>query len=85
MPSEVIAPEMGDIAKIAILFDAENISYQLVEEAIAIAKPYGKPILRAYGDFSKPHVKGWEEPALNMVFAPFINLVTVLRIVVVTF
>lgn len=62
---EVTAPETGEIAKIAILFDAENISCQLVEAAIAIAKPYGKPILRAYGDFSKPHIKGWEEPALK--------------------
>lgn len=49
----------------AILFDAENISYRFAEKAIELAKPYGKPILRAYADFSRQHLKGWELPALK--------------------
>ncbi|MGI9279607.1 MAG: NYN domain-containing protein [Endozoicomonas sp.] len=49
----------------AILFDAENISYRFAEKAIELAKPYGKPILRAYADFSRQHLKGWEQPALK--------------------
>ncbi|KEQ17584.1 NYN domain-containing protein [Endozoicomonas numazuensis] len=49
----------------AILFDAENISYRFVEKAIKLAKPYGKPILRAYADFSRQHLKGWEQPTLK--------------------
>ena len=52
-------------AQTAILFDAENISCQLAETAIQLSIPYGKPILRAYADFSKPHTKGWEKPALK--------------------
>lgn len=52
-------------ARTAILFDAENISYKHVEAAIRLAKEHGKPILRAYADFSKPQTKGWEKPALR--------------------
>ena len=52
-------------AKTAILFDAENISYRHVEAAIELAREHGKPILRAYADFSKPQTKGWEKPALK--------------------
>ncbi len=52
-------------AKTAILFDAENISFRFADEAIALAKRYGKPIIRAYADFSRSHIKGWEEPALR--------------------
>ena len=52
-------------AQTAILFDAENISYQLVEKAITLSFRFGKPILRAYADFSKTHTKGWEKPALK--------------------
>ncbi|WP_067586746.1 NYN domain-containing protein [Endozoicomonas ascidiicola] len=51
-------------ARTAILFDAENISWQLAEQAIELSTPFGKPILRAYADFSKGHTKGWEKPAL---------------------
>ena len=52
-------------ARTAILFDAENISYRFADKAIELAKPYGKPILRAYADFSRQHIKGWEQPALK--------------------
>ncbi len=52
-------------ARTAILFDAENISYQLAEQAIELSARFGKPILRAYADFSKGHTKGWEKPALK--------------------
>ena len=52
-------------AKTAILFDAENISYRHVESVIELAKAHGKPILRAYADFSKLQTKGWEKPALK--------------------
>lgn len=52
-------------ARTAILFDAENISWQLAEQAIELSIGFGKPILRAYADFSKVHTKGWEKPALK--------------------
>ena len=52
-------------AKTAILFDAENVSYQHVDQVVELAKVHGKPILRAYADFSRPHTKGWQEPALK--------------------
>ena len=52
-------------ARTAILFDAENFSWQLVNQAIALSAGFGKSILRAYADFSKPHTKGWEKPALR--------------------
>lgn len=52
-------------ARTAILFDAENFSWQLVNQAIALCAGFGKSILRAYADFSKPHNKGWEKPALR--------------------
>lgn|GEM_PF-4014004 len=52
-------------ARTAILFDAENISWQLAEQAIALSAVFGKPILRAYADFSKGHTRGWEKPALR--------------------
>ena len=51
-------------ARTAILFDAENISYRFADKAIELAKCHGKPIIRAYGDFSRSHIKGWEKPAL---------------------
>ena len=52
-------------AKTVILFDAENISYRHVEAAVKLAARHGKPILRAYADFSKLQTKGWEKPALK--------------------
>ena len=52
-------------AKTAILFDAENISYRHVEAVVKLAAKHGKPILRAYADFSKLQTKGWEKPALK--------------------
>ena len=59
---------MGDShqkAKTAILFDAENISYRHVEAVVKRSAKHGKPILRAYADFSKLQTKGWEKPALK--------------------
>ena len=52
-------------AQTAILFDAENISFRHVEEVMTASYEYGKPILRAYADFSRPQARGWERPALN--------------------
>lgn len=52
-------------ARTAILFDAENFSWQLVNQVITLSAGFGKSILRAYADFSKPHTKGWEKPALR--------------------
>ncbi|OED50514.1 hypothetical protein ACH42_01005 [Endozoicomonas sp. (ex Bugula neritina AB1)] len=52
-------------ARTAILFDAENISYRFADNAIELAQCHGKPIIRAYADFSRSHIKGWEKPALK--------------------
>ena len=52
-------------ARTAILFDAENISYRFADKAIELAQCHGKPIIRAYADFSRSHIKGWEKPALK--------------------
>ena len=52
-------------SRTAILFDAENISYRFADKAIELAQCHGKPIIRAYADFSRSHIKGWEKPALK--------------------
>ncbi|WP_419835366.1 NYN domain-containing protein [Endozoicomonas atrinae] len=64
MNQSIMNEAMAAPARTAILFDAENISWQLAEQAIELSTRFGKPILRAYADFSKAHTKGWEKPAL---------------------
>ncbi|MET4694773.1 NYN domain-containing protein [Endozoicomonas lisbonensis] len=65
MREHQIQPNLHQKPKTAILFDAENISWQHVEQVLSLASIHGKPILRAYADFSRPETKGWQEPALT--------------------
>lgn len=64
MREHQIQPNLHQKPKTAILFDAENISWQHVEQVLSQASIHGKPILRAYADFSRPETKGWQGPAL---------------------
>ncbi|WP_461537505.1 NYN domain-containing protein [Spongorhabdus nitratireducens] len=50
--------------RIAILFDAENISPRHVDTVVKKTLLTGqRPIIRAYADFSRPHTRSWEAPA----------------------
>ncbi len=50
--------------RIAILFDAENISPRHVDTVIKKVSLGGqRPIICAYADFSRPHTRSWEAPA----------------------
>lgn len=47
--------------RIAVLIDADNTSYRYAEALLDEVAKYGNPtIMRAYGDWSSDHLKGWQ-------------------------
>lgn len=53
---------MQEVRKIAVLIDGDNAESKLIEQILAEAGKHGKTtIKRAYGDWSKPHLKSWSE------------------------
>ncbi len=60
-----------DTYKIALLIDADNISYKLMGEIISEAGKYGKvTIRRAYGDFTLDHLKNWKDQLNKYAIRP---------------
>lgn len=57
--------------KIAILIDADNISYKKIEEILNEVKRYGIPtIKRIYGDWTSPYVENWKDSLLTHAITP---------------
>lgn len=52
--------------KFALLIDADNISHKYVDAIIEETTKYGTcTYRRIYGDWAKPHLKGWKEVSLD--------------------
>lgn len=61
----------GAALKLAVLIDADNVSAKYVKELFAEIRTYGDPISRRlYGDFSSPHISGWDEVLLEHAIKP---------------
>lgn len=57
--------------KIAILIDADNVSYTRIESILNEVKRYGIPtIKRIYGDWTSPFVENWKEALLTHAITP---------------
>lgn len=62
--------EHGDL-QIAILIDADNVSYRKIEEILNEVKRYGIPtIKRIYGDWTNPYVEKWKDKLLTHAITP---------------
>lgn len=56
---------------LAVLIDADNISYTKIESILNEVKIYGIPsIKRIYGDWTSPFVSGWKDPLLQHAITP---------------
>lgn len=63
-------PEQKDL-KIAILIDADNVSYSKIEGILNEVKRYGVPtIKRIYGDWTSPYVSNWKDKLLTHAITP---------------
>lgn len=57
--------------KLAVLIDADNAQYSIVEGLMAEVAKYGvASVKRIYGDWTKPHLKGWKEVLLEYSIQP---------------
>ncbi len=63
-----------DIAKdprLAVLIDADNIPYRLINGILEEIAKYGVPTFkRIYADWTKPHVSGWKSVLLDHAITP---------------
>ena len=57
--------------RLAVLIDADNAQSSIVEELIAEISKYGVPsVKRIYGDWTKPHLRGWKDILLKHAIQP---------------
>jgi len=57
--------------KIAVLIDADNASFNLVQQVITEVSKYGKiTTRRAYADWTSPYTKGWKEVVNQYAITP---------------
>src|SRR5213595_3072743 len=57
--------------RLAVLIDADNISYSNVKEMMEEIAKYGTPTFkRIYADWTKPHVAGWKNVLLENAITP---------------
>ncbi len=57
--------------KIAMLIDADNVSYKKIEEILNEVNRYGVPsIKRIYGDWTSPFVENWKSSLLTHAITP---------------
>ena len=60
--------------RVALLIDAENVSYRHASQVLRIAKSIGSLELRkAYGDFSRSYLRSWREPIRRHDIRPHSN------------
>lgn len=57
--------------RLAVLIDADNISYQNIRGMMSEIARYGNPtIKRIYGDWTKPNLSGWKGVLLDYAITP---------------
>lgn len=57
--------------KIAVLIDAENAQYSILEEVLSELKKHGHIIVKkAYGDWSSSHLRNWKQPLNELAINP---------------
>jgi uncharacterized LabA/DUF88 family protein len=57
--------------KLAVLIDADNVPYKMVKEMMEELAKFGTlTIKRIYGDWTKPHVRGWKQVLLEHAITP---------------
>src|SRR5690606_23878385 len=62
--------EINDL-KLAVLIDADNISYKNIKGIMEEITKYGTPtIKRIYGDWTAPTVSGWKSVLLENAITP---------------
>ena len=63
--------ETGKDHKLAVLIDGDNIPYSNVKGMMEEIAKYGSPTFkRIYGDWTKPHLKGWKAVLLENAITP---------------
>ena len=56
---------------LAVLIDADNVPYKMVKEMMEELAKFGTlTIKRIYGDWTKPHVRGWKQVLLEHAITP---------------
>ena len=57
--------------RLAVLIDADNAQYSIIDGLIAEISKYGvASVKRIYGDWTKPHLKGWKDTLLKHAIQP---------------
>ncbi len=57
--------------KIAVLIDAENAQYSILEAVLSELKKHGHIIVKkAYGDWSSTHLRNWKQPLNELAINP---------------
>lgn len=57
--------------KLAVLIDADNVPYKMVKEMMEELAKFGTlTTKRIYGDWTKPHVRGWKQVLLEHAITP---------------
>ena len=57
--------------KIAVLIDAENAQYSILEAVLSELKKHGHIIVKkAYGDWSSNHLRNWKQPLNELAISP---------------
>lgn len=57
--------------KIAVLIDAENAQYSILEAVLSELKKHGHIIVKkAYGDWSSNHLRNWKQPLNELAINP---------------
>lgn len=57
--------------RLAVLIDADNAQYSIIDYLIAEISKYGvASVKRIYGDWTKPHLKGWKDTLLKHAIQP---------------
>lgn len=66
-----MAQETQSEARLAVLIDADNVSYEYVKPMMEEIARYGKPtIKRIYGDWTRPEMTGWKKNLLENAITP---------------
>lgn len=63
--------ESNNELKLAVLIDADNVSYTNVKGMLEEIAKYGTPTFkRIYGDWTKPQLSGWKKVLLENAITP---------------
>jgi len=71
IPAFIFGGKMNNDVKIAVLIDAENISYKYIKLLLDELSKYGTPTYkRIYGDWTNPILNGWKNVLLEHSIQP---------------